>query len=227
MTTIYKLTSGLTPLARAASIHVASGHSKQLPWRLFENKSSLHLTPKRSMFIQVEETKESDSLRFYPGRSVMDEGTASFEDAMTAAKKSPLAKALFKIDGVKKVLFDQSFIEISKSENDWNVLKPQIFSEIMVFYTMQQPILYDDNFQPQEESAIVKEIKEVISEKIRPTIQEDGGDLEFVCYEDGIVQVRLQGACTTCPSSEITLKNGIRNMLQYHFPEIQDVVQVD
>lgn len=193
-----------------------------------------HLTPRRDMFIQVEDTPNPNSLKFYPGETVMESGTADFQDKVQASLKSPLAKALFGIKGVKSVFFAQDFITVSKVDDEkveWNVLKPQIFSAIMIFYTMKQPILYssvdsDPNQVLEGDSDIVKEIKKLITDKIRPTVQEDGGDLEFVSYADNIVKVRLQGACTSCPSSVVTLKNGIRNMLQYYIPEVMDVEQV-
>ena len=186
------------------------------------------------MFIQVEETPNPNSLKFYPGEVVLEQGTIDFQDKVQGSLKSPLAKALFRIKGVKSVFFAQDFITVSKLDDEkteWNILKPQIFSAIMIFYTMKQPILYSSidkgpNEINDKDSEIVKEIKTLISDKIRPTIQEDGGDLEFVSYEDNIVRVRLQGACTSCPSSVVTLKSGIKNMLQYYIPEIQEVEQV-
>lgn len=186
------------------------------------------------MFIQVEDTPNPNSLKFYPGETVLEAGTADFQDKVQASLKSPLAKALFRIDGVKSVFFAQDFITVTKEDDEkieWNVLKPQIFSEIMIFYTMKQPILYssmdeDPNMVSESDSDVIKEIKELIIDRIRPTIQEDGGDLEFVAYEDNIVKIRLQGACTSCPSSVVTLKGGIKNMLQYYIPEVRDVVQV-
>lgn len=197
-------------------------------------RRQFHLTGSRAMFIQVEETPNPNSLKFYPGETVLETGTADFQDKVQASLKSPLAKAIFRINGVKSVFFASNFITVSKEDDEkieWNVLKPQIFSAIMIFYTLKQPILYssldkDPNLITDEDSDIVKEIKEIIKDRIRPTIQEDGGDLEFVSFEDNIVRVRLQGACTSCPSSVVTLKNGIRNMLQYYVPEVQDVEQV-
>lgn len=199
-------------------------------------RKQLHLTHTNNMFIQVEETPNPNSLKFYPGQNVLnsDSGTVHFSDKVQASLKSPLAKALFRINGVKSVLLAQDFLTVSKEDDEkieWNVLKPQIFSAIMIFYTMKQPILYssldvDSNQVSENDSEIIKQIKQLITEKIRPTIQEDGGDLEFVSYEDNIVRVRLQGACTSCPSSVVTLKNGISNMLRYYIPEIIDVEQV-
>lgn len=202
--------------------------------KIWNARSNIHLTSTSHMFIQVEETPNPNSLKFYPGEIVLEAGTANFQDKVQGSLKSPLAKALFRIKGVSGVFFAQDFITVSKEDDekiDWGVLKPQIFSAIMIFYTMKQPILYssidsDPNAINESDNNIVKEIKSLISEKIRPTIQEDGGDLEFVSFEDNIVRVRLQGACTSCPSSIVTLKNGIKNMLQYHIPEVQDVEQV-
>lgn len=193
----------------------------------------IHLTSPNRMFIQVEETPNPNSLKFYPGEQVLESGTVDFQDKVTASLKSPLAKSLFRIKGVKSVFFAQDFITVTKEDDDfldWKVMKPQIFSEIMIFYTMKQPVLFDEpdvdsNIINENDSDIVKEIKQLIEDRIRPTIQEDGGDLAFVAYEDGIVKLRLQGACTSCPSSVVTLKNGIRNMLQFYIPEVKDVVQ--
>lgn len=215
---------------------VHPGHHDELtsPKQVIYTSRTLHLSHGTRMFIQVEDTPNPNSLKFYPGEIVLESGTADFQDKVQASLKSPLAKALFRIDGVKSVFFSQDFITVTKDDDEkieWNVLKPQIFSEIMIFYTMKQPILFssmdnDPNMVAEGDSDIVKEIKELIVDRIRPTIQEDGGDLEFVAYEDNIVKVRLQGACTSCPSSVVTLKSGIKNMLQYYIPEVRDVIQV-
>lgn len=197
-------------------------------------RQHIHTTNRLDMFIQVEDTPNPDSLKFYPGVPVLESGTIDFQDKKKASLRSPLAKALFRINGVKSVFFAHEFITVTKEEDDkvlWNVLKPQIFSAIMIFYTMKQPILYS---QPSEnvfkhnaeDSEIVKQIKELIDTKIRPTIQEDGGDLEFVSYQDNIVKLRLQGACTSCPSSIVTLQSGVKNMLKFYIPEVVDVEQV-
>ncbi|KAG9508779.1 NFU1 iron-sulfur cluster scaffold-like, mitochondrial, partial [Fragariocoptes setiger] len=188
------------------------------------------------MFIQVEETPNPNSLKFYPGETVLESGTADFQDKVSASMRSPLAKALFRIKGTKSVFFAQDFITVTKEDDDnidWQVMKPQIFSAIMIFYTMKQPVLYQDasgesdpNVINENDSEIVKQIKELIEERIRPTILEDGGDLAFVSYDDGVVKVRLQGACTSCPSSIVTLRSGIKNMLQFYIPEVNDVEQV-
>lgn len=198
------------------------------------DRRCIQLTPSRLMFIQVEETPNPNSLKFYPGEIVLEGGTIDFQDKVQGSLKSPLAKALFRIKGVKSVFFAQDFLTVSKEDDEkveWNVLKPQIFSAIMIFYTMKQPILYsavdsDPNEVKEEDSEIVKEIKTLITDRIRPTIQEDGGDLEFVSYEDSVVRIKLQGACTSCPSSVVTLKSGVKNMLQYYIPEVVDVEQV-
>lgn len=197
-------------------------------------EKQIHTTVTNRMFIQVEETPNPNSLKFYPGEPILESGTIDFQDKVTASLKSPLAKSLFRIKGVKSVFFSQEFITVTKDDDDaleWKVLKPQIFSAIMIFYTMKQPVLFDEpeldaNAINEDDSEIVKEIKQLIEDRIRPTIQEDGGDLAFVAYEDGIVKLRLQGACTSCPSSIVTLRSGIKNMLQFYIPEIVDVEQI-
>lgn len=185
------------------------------------------------MFIQTEQTPNSDSLKFIPGTQVMGSGTAEFLD-MRSAMKSPLAKQLFQIDGVVGVFFGPDFITISKDpSSEWQLMKPDIYSTIMDHFASGQPILLDDADLAASDTAIhpddseeVQMIKELLDTRIRPAIQEDGGDIEYRGFENGIVKLKLKGSCRGCDSSVVTLKNGIENMLMHYIPEVQGVEQV-
>ncbi|KPM03641.1 NFU1 iron-sulfur cluster scaffold-like protein, mitochondrial-like protein [Sarcoptes scabiei] len=200
------------------------------------------------MFIQVEETPNPNSLKFFPGQQVIEGGTIDFPTPISAFKRSPLAEALFKIEGVKSIFFGRDFITITRSneETDWKVLKPEVFASIMDFYATGLPVLRENMEIVNNESDIIELLKqsqfsevpkgkddetiemilELLETRIRPTLQEDGGDVKFMGFENGIVKLKLQGACTSCPSSIVTLKNGIQNMLQFYIPEVMAVEQV-
>ncbi|XP_068166974.1 NFU1 iron-sulfur cluster scaffold homolog, mitochondrial [Antennarius striatus] len=195
---------------------------------------SPHLVlPDRTMFIQTQDTPNPNSLKFLPGRVVLESGTMNF-DSPRDAHSSPLVKQLFRIDGVKSVLLGPDFITISRTDAniEWKVIKPDVFAAIMDFFSSGLPIVNEDS-QPSADTApsddddeVVAMIKELLDTRIRPTVQEDGGDVLYRGFEDGIVKLKLQGSCTSCPSSIITLKNGIQNMLQFYVPEVESVEQV-
>ncbi|CAD1477655.1 unnamed protein product, partial [Heterotrigona itama] len=201
---------------------------------LLSNKKSFNIVQKRTMFIQTQDTPNPNSLKFLPGVKVLEPGqTKDFPNA-TDAYCSPLAKMLFRIDGVKSVFFGPDFITVTKSDEDveWKLLKPEIFAVVMDFFATGLPILTDE--QPaadtqisEDDSEIVQMIKELLDTRIRPTVQEDGGDIVFMGFEEGIVKLKMQGSCTSCPSSVITLKNGVQNMMQFYIPEVLGVVQVE
>lgn len=164
---------------------------------------------------------------------VLESGTVNFTSAHSAYC-SPLARNLFRIDGVTGVMFGPDFITVTKTDDevDWPVLKPDIFASIMDFFASNVPILTED--QPASDTAIdadddetVAMIKELLDTRIRPTVQEDGGDIIFKGFQEGIVKLKLQGACSSCPSSIVTLKNGIENMMQFYVPEVVAVEQVE
>uniref|UniRef100_A0A3Q3VMW6 NFU1 iron-sulfur cluster scaffold homolog, mitochondrial n=1 Tax=Mola mola TaxID=94237 RepID=A0A3Q3VMW6_MOLML len=189
--------------------------------------------PGRTMFVQTQDTPNPNSLKFLPGCKVLESGTMNF-DSPRGAHCSPLARQLFRIDGVKGVLLGPDFITISKSNADmeWKVIKPDVFATIMDFFTSGLPVV-DEDSKPSVDTApsddddeVVAMIKELLDTRIRPTVQEDGGDVLYRGFEDGIVKLKLQGSCTSCPSSIITLKNGIQNMLQFYVPEVESVEQV-
>uniref|UniRef100_UPI00398E77D6 NFU1 iron-sulfur cluster scaffold homolog, mitochondrial-like n=1 Tax=Pristiophorus japonicus TaxID=55135 RepID=UPI00398E77D6 len=186
----------------------------------------------RSMFIQTQDTPNPNSLKFIPGRPVLESGTMDFS-APRNAFCSPLARQLFRIDGVKGVFFGPDFITITKEDNgmEWKLLKPDVYATIMDFFASGLPIVTDeaprtDTASSEEDDEVVAIIKELLDTRIRPTVQEDGGDVIYKGFEDGIVKLMLQGSCTSCPSSIVTLRSGIQNMLQFYVPEVEGVEQV-
>ncbi|XP_078421586.1 NFU1 iron-sulfur cluster scaffold homolog, mitochondrial-like [Cetorhinus maximus] len=188
--------------------------------------------PSRSMFIQTQDTPNPNSVKFIPGCPVLESGTMDFS-ASRSAFCSPLARQLFRIDGVKGVFLGPDFITITKADDEveWKLLKPDVYATIMDFFASGLPILTDeaprsDTAPSEEDDEVVAIIKELLDTRIRPTVQEDGGDVIYKGFEDGIVKLMLQGSCTSCPSSIITLKSGIQNMLQFYIPEVEGVVQV-
>ncbi|CAO3590345.1 unnamed protein product [Absidia cylindrospora] len=195
--------------------------------------SPLGCTQVRTMFIQTEQTPNDDSLKFIPGVPVLEKGTAEFLD-VRSSMLSPLAKTLFQIDGVVGIFFGPDFISISKDDqNEWSLMKPDIYAAIMDHFASGQPIMYDENDLLASDTAIhpddseeVQMIKELLETRIRPAIMEDGGDIEFCGFDDGVVKLKLKGSCRGCSSSTITLKNGIENMLMHYIPEVQSVEQI-
>ncbi len=179
------------------------------------------------MFIQTEQTPNPATLKFIPGEIVLSEGTADFKTA-SAAEKSPMASRLFGIDGVSGVFLGSDFITVTKLEDeDWQVLKPQVLGVVMEHYTSGRPMLLADDSAPEgdgeEDDEIVTQIKELLDTRVRPAVAQDGGDIIFERFEDGVVYLHMQGACAGCPSSTATLKHGIENMLRYYVPEVEEV----
>ncbi|KAF7147183.1 hypothetical protein RHSIM_Rhsim03G0100800 [Rhododendron simsii] len=189
---------------------------------------------RRTMFIQTQSTPNPSSLMFYPGKQVMEVGSADFPNARSAMN-SPLAKALYGIDGITRVFFGSDFITVTKSDDvSWDIMKPEIFAAIMDFYTSGKPLFLDSNTAASMDTAIheddsetVAMIKELLETRIRPAVQDDGGDIEYRGFDPdtGIVKLRMQGACSGCPSSSVTLKSGIENMLMHYVPEVKSVEQ--
>lgn len=181
------------------------------------------------MFIQTEPTPNPATLKFLPGREVMARGTADFADA-EAAKRSPLAQRLFELDGVTGVFFGSDFITVAKvGELDWQILKPQVLGAIMEHFTSGKPLIAHEAAAAadDEESEIVSQIKELLDTRVRPAVAQDGGDIIFRGFEDGVVYLHMQGSCSGCPSSTATLKHGIENMLKYYVPEVMEVQAVE
>ncbi len=184
------------------------------------------------MFIQTENTPNPATLKFIPdGEIVLESGTAEFKNQKQAATSSPLALQLFEILGIDAVFFGKDFITITKSEStEWQKIKAEILATIMDFYVSGKPIMFEkkrvEKEGGEEESEIVKQIKELIEVKVRPAVAMDGGDITFHSFEHGIVKLELKGSCSGCPSSTITLKSGIENMLKHYIPEVEAVEQV-
>jgi Fe-S cluster biogenesis protein NfuA len=182
------------------------------------------------MFIQTEETPNPASLKFLPGRVVLPSGSANFTEA-SAAERSPLARQLFAIEGVAGVFLGHDFVTVSKAgEADWYSLKPSILGAIMDIYTRGEAVLEADDAAAtpestasEEDDEIVSQIKELIDTRVRPAVAQDGGDIIFHGFKEGIVYLHMQGSCAGCPSSTATLRSGIENMLRHYIPEIHEV----
>jgi Fe-S cluster biogenesis protein NfuA len=181
------------------------------------------------MFIETEQTPNPASLKFLPGRTVMGERTADFATA-DAAERSPLAQRLFQVEGVSGVFLGSDFVTVSKADGKtWQVLKPAILGIIMEHFAADRAVILDDAAASApvsadgEDSEIVTQIKELLDTRVRPAVAQDGGDIIFQGYEDGIVFLHLQGSCSGCPSSTATLRMGIENMLKHYVPEIIEV----
>ncbi|KAM7536478.1 hypothetical protein Aperf_G00000085509 [Anoplocephala perfoliata] len=184
----------------------------------------------RFLFIQWNETPNPNSRKFIPGRSVLENGTIDFPNKQSTVR-SPLARNLFHIEGVSGVFLGPDFVTVTKSdEADWTILNPDIFACLMDFFTAGTPVVnepLEEEEVDEDEDTTVTMIKELLDSRIRPTVQEDGGDITFIDFKDGVVYLRMQGSCTSCPSSIITLKHGVQNMLQFYIPEVESVQQVD
>ena len=181
------------------------------------------------MFIQTESTPNPATLKFLPGQTVLEAGTADFPSAETAAK-SPLATRLFGLDGIAGVFFGTEFVTVTKSEGvDWDVIKPSILGAIMEHFQSGQPVMEGEAEasghadHDGEDSEIVSQIKELLDTRVRPAVAQDGGDIVFHGFDRGIVYLHMQGACAGCPSSTLTLKMGIENLLRHYIPEVVEV----
>jgi Fe-S cluster biogenesis protein NfuA len=188
------------------------------------------------MFIQTESTPNPRTLKFLPGRDVLGRGSRDYANA-EAASESPLAQSLFAVDGVERVYLGGDFLSITKSEAvAWPHLKPAVLAAIMDHYTANRPVLLeagekcgeDDAVYEGEAAEIVREIKEIIEARVRPAVARDGGDITFHSWNNdtGIVRLNMRGSCAGCPSSALTLKQGIENMLRHYVPEVNGVEQV-
>ena len=182
------------------------------------------------MFIQTEQTPNPATLKFLPGRAVMTSGTANFTSE-AAARISPLAEHLFSLPEVTGVFLGTDFITVTKAgDGDWYQLKPAILAVIMEHFTAGRPVLVAgaaESTAPaaseQDEDEVVAQIKELLETRVRPAVAQDGGDIIFHDFEDGVVYLHMQGSCSGCPSSTATLKAGIENMLRHYVPEVVEV----
>jgi len=187
------------------------------------------------MFIQTESTPNPATLKFLPGREVMGDGAVADFPSADSAGRSPLAAALFAIPEVSRVFFGADFISVTKREGDWKHLKPSILGAVMEHFTRGLPLMTgsaaesdDEVTYEGEDAEVVEQIKELIETRVRPAVAQDGGDIIFKRFDSdtGIVSLHLQGSCAGCPSSTMTLKNGIENMLRHYVPEVTAVEAV-
>ncbi|HWE74643.1 MAG TPA: NifU family protein [Stellaceae bacterium] len=177
------------------------------------------------MFIETETTPNPATLKFLPGREVMEQGTANFADA-DAATRSPLALRLFGLDGVTQVFFGADFVSVSKAdETSWTELKPAVLGALVEHFTSGEPLLTGavEPTAEEEDDEIVVQIKDLLETRVRPAVAQDGGDIIFEAYADGVVYLQMHGSCSGCPSSTATLKAGIENMLRHYIPEVVEV----
>jgi len=182
------------------------------------------------MFIETQATPNPATVKFLPGRAVMPSGTVDF-DSPEAAEASPLASALFSLGDVTGVFLGSDFISVTRAEggSDWRELKPQVLGIIVDHFASGAPLLNDTaaaetEIEDDPETAdIVAQIKELLETRIRPAVANDGGDIIYRGFREGVVYLQMQGACSGCPSSTATLKNGIENLLKYYVPEVTDV----
>jgi Fe-S cluster biogenesis protein NfuA len=182
------------------------------------------------MFIQTEATPNPATLKFLPGRTVLAEGTRDFRTP-EAATGSPLAARLFEIDGIAGVFYGSDFITVTKADGEWQHLKPAILGTIMEHFMSGAPLIDEDEVAAPDsgesydsaDESIVATIKELLETRVRPAVAQDGGDIIFHGFRDGIVFLHMQGACAGCPSSTATLKHGIENLLRHFVPEVSEV----
>lgn len=179
------------------------------------------------MFIQTEDTPNPQTLKFIPGVTVLESGAVNFPSKESTAQ-SPLAEALFGIEHVTGVFLGSDFISVTKSPViEWNLIKAEVLAAIMEHFVAGKPVLSKTpatlklaESASDEDDEIVKQIKELIETKVRPAVAQDGGDIVYHDFRDGVVYLEMHGACSGCPSSTITLKRGIENMLMHYIPEV-------
>ena len=181
------------------------------------------------MFIQTEKTPNPATLKFLPGVAVSEYGPTEFKGPDEAAR-APLAQRLFGIQGVRSVFFGNDFVSITKAgDTDWNMLKPMALAALMEHFSTGQPVMLEPEKKQaagEDDDAITAQIRELIQTRVRPAVMMDGGDIVFDRFEDGVVYLFMRGACSGCPSSTVTLKSGIENMLRHYVPEVTEVRQV-
>jgi len=183
------------------------------------------------MFIQTEPTPNPATLKFIPGKTVLGDGTVDYRDK-SEATTSPLAQRLFGVDGVAGVFLGSDFISVTKGEADeWQHIKPAILGAIMEHFMSGAPVITDgetageeaaEDYDAKDEDT-VKTIKELLDTRVRPAVANDGGDIMFRGFKDGVVFLHMRGACSGCPSSTATLRHGIENLLKHFCPDVQEV----
>ncbi|TCO73884.1 NifU family protein [Rhodovulum euryhalinum] len=181
------------------------------------------------MFIQTESTPNPATLKFLPGQAVLEAGTADFPSS-EGAEHSPLASRIFAVEGVRAVFFGTDFVTVTKEDGvEWDHIKPAILGAIMEHFQSGQPAMigeaeaggHADHDGP--DADIVRQIKQLLDTRVRPAVAQDGGDITFHGFDRGVVYLHMQGACAGCPSSTLTLKMGIENLLRHYIPEVTEV----
>src|SRR5215472_12688655 len=200
----------------------------------YQDRDTRPATSEKTMFIQTEATPNPATLKFIPGRLVLDGGTMEFS-SRESANRSPLAEKLFAVPGVTGVFYGSDFITVTKDGGDWQHLKPAILGAIMEHYMSGAPLLADgaaasdelsdedDEFFDEQDAETVEIIKDLIETRVRPAVANDGGDITFRGFKDGIVYLNMKGACSGCPSSTATLQHGIQNLLRHFVPDVVEV----
>ncbi len=186
------------------------------------------------MFIQIEETPNPATLKFLPGRTILAGQTVDFP-SIESSRVCPLAQQLFAIEGVEGVFIGEDFVSVTKrTEDEWILLKPPVLQALVNYFVLHETVVLErtqpkdsENQTDSSDQEVVKEIKELLDTKVRPAVAQDGGDIQFERFEDGVVYLKMQGACSGCPSSSATLKGGIENMLRYYIPEVTEVRAIE
>jgi Fe-S cluster biogenesis protein NfuA len=184
------------------------------------------------MFIQTEPTPNPATLKFIPGKAVLGDGTVDYRSKAEAAD-SPLAARLFEIEGVAGVFLGSDFISVTKGDTEWPHIRPAILGAIMEHYMSGAPAVggagaddgLDEQYDPKDEDT-VRTIKELLDTRVRPAVANDGGDITFYGFRDGVVYLHMRGACSGCPSSTATLRHGIENLLRHFCPDVREVQPV-
>jgi Fe-S cluster biogenesis protein NfuA len=184
------------------------------------------------MFIQTEATPNPATLKFLPGKPVLPGSTRDFR-SVSDARDSPLAKRLFDINHVSGVFLGHDFVTVTRSGGEWQQLKPAILGVIMDHYLSGVPVLSGDEkpseadgegeFFDADKEPLVKAIKDLLDSRVRPAVAQDGGDITFKGFRDGVVYLNMKGSCAGCPSSTATLKHGVENLLRHFVPEVTEV----
>ncbi|HWE19181.1 MAG TPA: NifU family protein [Hyphomicrobiaceae bacterium] len=181
------------------------------------------------MFIQTEPTPNPATLKFIPGKAVLGDDTVDYRSKAEAAA-SPLAARLFEIEGVTGVFLGSDFISVTKGDTEWPHIRPAILGAIMEHYMSGAPVVgsettsagLEEQYDPRDEDT-VRTIKELLDTRVRPAVANDGGDITFYGFRDGVVYLHMRGACSGCPSSTATLRHGIENLLKHFCPDVREV----
>ncbi len=184
------------------------------------------------MFIQTEQTPNPASLKFLPGTILLENRKAEFTTQEEAERYSPLAERLFRIEGVAQIFIADDFVTVTKTqEATWENLKALVMTALMQHLTFVEPLVHEEFFKsqgdkPEYEDEIIIQIIALLDERVRPAVAQDGGDIEFDSFVDGVLYLRMRGACSGCPSSTMTLKSGIESMMKHYIPEVLSVEAV-